>query len=96
VLKKELNNFEVELNNINTKVYNKEKPVKFIYDIKEASEFLKIALPVISEERLQEYDSYNKYKNQLEVIQRELTLKENQLKEINTIQIQDCIDIINK
>jgi len=96
IIKKEINNLKAELDDVNARVYDKEKPVKFIYDIKEASEFLKIALPFISEVRLEEYNSYNKYKDQLEIIKRELSLKETQLKEINTIQIQDCIDIINK
>lgn len=96
MVNKEINDIKIISDNINTKIFDKEKPIKIISDIKEASELLNITLPFISEARLEEYNSYNKYKNQLEIINRELSLKEKQLKEINTIQIQDCINIINK
>lgn len=92
-IKAEIINLKSEIDDLKAKVYPDPKETKYLSDIKEACEFLKLKLPSISEDRLIAYDNYDIKITQMEVTKIELAIKEKQLSEINTVKLEDCIKV---
>lgn len=92
-IKKELKNIKATLKLLKDKKYPEPKESNYLNDVVKACEVLKLKLPSIPEQRLIEYDNYKKQVSQLEIVKRELTIKEKQLSEINTVRLEDCIQI---
>lgn len=92
-IKKEIRDTEVNLKTLKDKKYPASKESNYLSDIVTACEVLNLKLPSISEDRLNLYLDYNKQVSQLEVVKRELDIKEKQLSDINTIKLEDCIKV---
>lgn len=67
-------------------------PQLLTYDDPEAQTLVKFTIPKVSEQRFQEKKDYEASIEQLEIVKRELALKESQLKNIDTLKVQDAID----
>lgn len=70
-------------------------PSLLSYDDPDAETLVKFTIPKVSAERFQEKKDYEANIEQLEIVKRELALKESQLKNIDTLKVQDAIDTLD-